>query len=271
MRRSLPIAVAAVALIAAGGAGAVTSGAVLDQSAVEGGCSSGIGYGPPTFSKAQTFTAGRTGLLTDVVLPLANDAGIDLTVSITTVSGGIPGTVLSTVDVPAGSVGSSETSYDVAFGSPASVVTGTTYAITLSSTSAGQWSWYCNSSNVYAGGQGLYNSGGGWNDIGFDHAFETYVAPPVVAHAGRLGYCAAAGDTWQDGAAIAAGTFLDLVAGQPSTDPHYTGATPASFGEGYGLTCDALPALGFKDTGYRVDSTGRHTGTANDLFEYFTH
>lgn len=270
MRRSISIAAVLVALIAATAASAVTSGAVLDQSAAEGGCSSGVGFGPPTFSKAQTFTAGLTGLLTDVVLPLSNYAGVDLTVSITTVSGGIPATVLSTTDVPAGAVGTTETSYDVAFGSPASVVAGTQYAVTLSSTSSGEWEWGCNSSDVYAGGQGLYNSGGGWNGIGFDHAFQTYVGQPVVAHAARAGYCAAAGDTWQNGDPIPAGTFLDLVDGQPETDSHYTGATPASFGEGYGLTCDPLGAMGFRDAGYKVDSSGARTGTSSDVFEYYT-
>jgi hypothetical protein len=61
-------------------------------------------------------------------------------------------------------------------------------------------------------------------------------------------YCAAAGNTWPSGtsrpagAAIPQGTFLDLVAGQPSWDSHFTGATPAAYVVGVGLTCNNPPA-----------------------------
>ena len=61
-------------------------------------------------------------------------------------------------------------------------------------------------------------------------------------------YCAAAGNTWPatgsiaDGTPIPQGTFLDLVAGQPSWDSHYTGATPAVWVVGVGLSCNNPPA-----------------------------
>jgi hypothetical protein len=56
----------------------------------------------------------------------------------------------------------------------------------------------------------------------------------------RLGYCSVAGNTNANtGTAIAAGTFLNLAAGQPSTDSHYTGATPARYFQGKGINCDA--------------------------------
>lgn len=59
----------------------------------------------------------------------------------------------------------------------------------------------------------------------------------------RSGYCAAAGDyNGLTGAAIAAGTFLDLVTDQPDADPAYKGATPASYIAGVGLSCDPPPA-----------------------------
>jgi len=59
----------------------------------------------------------------------------------------------------------------------------------------------------------------------------------------RAGYCAAAGNTSPYSAtAYAPGTFLDLVYGQPSSDPHYANATLASYVDGKGLTCDPPPA-----------------------------
>ena len=59
----------------------------------------------------------------------------------------------------------------------------------------------------------------------------------------RVGYCAAAGNTNPfTGVAIAPGTFLNLLQDQPATDSNYTGATPALFVQGIGITCDAPPA-----------------------------
>ena len=60
--------------------------------------------------------------------------------------------------------------------------------------------------------------------------------------ASRAGYCSAVGDTNPfTGEAYAPGTFLDLVYGQPSTDPHWANATLANYVAGTGLTCDAPP------------------------------
>jgi hypothetical protein len=59
----------------------------------------------------------------------------------------------------------------------------------------------------------------------------------------RAGYCSAAGDTNPfTGEAYAAGTFLDLLYGQPSTDPHWANATLANYVVGRGITCDPPPA-----------------------------
>jgi len=57
----------------------------------------------------------------------------------------------------------------------------------------------------------------------------------------RSGYCAVAGNTNENGAAIAPGTFLDLASGQPATDPRYKGALPAVYYQGKGISCDNLP------------------------------
>ena len=67
----------------------------------------------------------------------------------------------------------------------------------------------------------------------------------------RSGYCAGAGDyNGLTGAPIAPGTFLDLVTGQPDLDPAYRGATPASYLEDAGITCDPPPA-GYVQSGMR--------------------
>ena len=59
----------------------------------------------------------------------------------------------------------------------------------------------------------------------------------------REAYCSVAGNTNPfTGAPIAPGTFLDLLAGQPKTDAHYTGAVPAWWVQGVGLTCSLTPA-----------------------------
>jgi len=58
----------------------------------------------------------------------------------------------------------------------------------------------------------------------------------------RYGYCAAAGDTMPDGAPILPGTFLNLLLGQPLTDSHYTGATPAFYVKGVGIKCSLTTA-----------------------------
>ena len=135
--------------------------------------------------------------------------------------------MLATVDVPTTAVGATDTDYDVAFSSPADVTAGTTYTITLTSTGTGFWLWEC-SLDDYAGGQLYYNHGGvgSWTGLSFDDAaFATYVLVPPPVGTGRAGYCAAAGDTWANGTAIPAGTFLNLASGQPSADSHYAGAT----------------------------------------------
>jgi hypothetical protein len=59
----------------------------------------------------------------------------------------------------------------------------------------------------------------------------------------REAYCSVAGNTNPfTGAPIAPGTFLDLLAGQAASDKHYTGAVPAWWVQGVGLTCSLTPA-----------------------------
>jgi hypothetical protein len=55
------------------------------------------------------------------------------------------------------------------------------------------------------------------------------------------------------------GKFLDLQLGQPALDPRYTGAIPALYYQGIGLTCDPLPA-GYVLTDTLVNSSGLDIG-----------
>jgi len=71
----------------------------------------------------------------------------------------------------------------------------------------------------------------------------------------RAGYCSVAGNTSpRTNSAIVPGTFLDLAAGQPSSDPHFKGALPANYLQGYGITCDTLP--GYVKTDQTVGTSG---------------
>jgi hypothetical protein len=95
----------------------------------------------------------------------------------------------------------------------------------------------------------------------------TLTRPDVVGGGGpRGGYCSATGDTMPDGSAISPGTFLNLEAEQPTTDSHYTGAVPAAYFEGIGITCDNQP-VGYEDTGTKVNSAG--LAAADALYEYW--
>ena len=80
----------------------------------------------------------------------------------------------------------------------------------------------------------------------------------------RAGYCSVAGDTAIDGSPLAPGTFLDLVVGEPGRDGHYTGATPANFVKGAGLTCSGPPA-GYVRRGFAADA--QHIGTG--IYPYY--
>ena len=72
-------------------------------------------------------------------------------------------------------------------------------------------------------------------------AIDPALPPPQPP--AREAYCSVAGNTNPfSGSPIAAGTFLDLLAGQAKTDSHYTGAVPAFWVEGIGLTCSLTPA-----------------------------
>lgn len=80
----------------------------------------------------------------------------------------------------------------------------------------------------------------------------------------RAGYCSVAGDTAIDGSALAPGTFLNLVVGEPARDGHYTGAVPANLVQGLGLTCGGPPA-GYVRRGFAADA--QHIGSG--IYPYY--
>ena len=127
--------------------------------------------GPPT-TVAQTFTAGKSGLLSGVDLYTRMDPAGTVNLSIEgTTSGGLPdGTdkVTSSASVPI-----TEGWIHFSFWSPLSVTAGTVYAIVFSGVSTIAYA----SLDTYPGGQGLLLSGS-WAPFSsptIDFAFRTYV------------------------------------------------------------------------------------------------
>ena len=132
--------------------------------------------GPPT-TVAQTFTAGKSGLLSGVDLYLRMDPAGTVNLSIEgTTSGGLPdGTdkVTSSASVPV-----TDGWIHFSFWSPLSVTAGTLYAIVFSGVSTVAYA----SLDTYPGGQGLLLSGS-WTPFSspaIDFAFRTYVDTVTV-------------------------------------------------------------------------------------------
>ena len=149
----------------------------LDQSNNPSGVISvSLPSGPPT-TVAQTFTAGKSGLLSGVDLYLRRDPAGTINLSIEgTTSGGLPdGTdkVTSSASVPV-----TDGWIHFSFWSPLSVTAGTLYAIVFSGVSTVAYA----SLDTYPGGQGLLLSGS-WTPFSspaIDFAFRTYVDTVTV-------------------------------------------------------------------------------------------
>ena len=138
-------------------------------------------------SHAQTFTAGVSGRLEPVDLPLAGGAADPLIVEIRDTTGGAPGAVLVSASVPASSVPDQGFQWvAITFDAPASVRSGTQYAIVAHTVDGwpGGYAWFGSQGDTYAGG-------GAWSNLttspsftahwagGFDdQAFKTFVTAP---------------------------------------------------------------------------------------------
>jgi hypothetical protein len=258
--RTIALALVGVAIFAVV---ASAAGGILDQSSTTIDNPSGALVSQwHSATVTQTFTAGASGPLTDVQIPIwAESSGYTGSVRmvIHPAPGGVvtAGVTLATTSVNASSLPTNSTPVtwtDFAFSTPPLLVAGSQYAFTVDELSAGHqhfW-WQVSGSDVYVGGQAsgtvIFPSGG-------DVAFQTYLSPSAPPNGGgRAGYCSVAGDTWVDGTPIPVGSFLDLRANQPEADPHYAGATTAIYLEGAGLSCDAPP--GYRATGDTVGYGG---------------
>jgi hypothetical protein len=156
-----------------------------------------VGLNGPDRLGAQTFTAGRTGRLDQVDLPIGwsncQPTG-DLIIQIQTLANDLPsGTALASASL-AGSAISEETAattpfVPILFPSPASVTAGTAYAIVLSAPEAGTcgmsdafYEWQLNDGeDLYTAGASYFDGDGGasWSPFGSDAGFRTYVMPPA--------------------------------------------------------------------------------------------
>ena len=141
-----------------------------------------IGNGGTNSSQplAQTFTAGKTGLLTQIQLRLRATGG-DIGLQIEATTGGLPnGTVLATTVHTSPSNTSSWCAFSL--GSPIPVIAGTKYAIVfdmgpLTAATADS------SGDTYPGGQALLKSVSTWgavNGIVLDWDFKTLVDPQTT-------------------------------------------------------------------------------------------
>jgi hypothetical protein len=161
----------------------------------------------------------------------------------------------------------------VTFSAPAALVAGQTYAIYIREITSEHVHIFINvvSNGGYASGQLYPDALVDPNYVGSgDIQFKTYVIPTaqqvaevIQSAPARMAYCSAEGDTWQDGSPIPAGTFLDLMGGQPLVDPHYIGATPAIYVEGEGLTCDPAPK------GFERHGTAALASLPGDTYDYY--
>ena len=185
-RIALAAAVAALSLTVA--VAPASAGTVDQQQTGHGNNAAVIGY-DSGWLWTQVITAGRSGGLDQVDLPLYRDDATTgpLTVEIRDAPGGVPGSnVLASASLPATAVpapGFNLPVPDVAvpFASPAPVLAGSQYAIVAHSSNSEIYYWWGGPGNVYAGGQGFYSDPAiaptTWTPDFFisDFVFKTYV------------------------------------------------------------------------------------------------
>jgi len=251
---------------------AATPGAQVDQTVV--GSQIGTNYFTTSHPQwlAQTFTAGISGSLTDVRINLFEQViftGPPTAILVDLVpvtGGGVPNssTTLATATIAAGTVTTVAADYDVTFSSPYTVTAGTQYALVFHDVPGAHihYAMPLYAQSTYAGGDGYvcsFSCSGTWSSSGRDIGFTTFVVAsatgPFVPHPSRTGYCSVAGNLGDAGLPVPAGTFLNLLYGQPTDDPNYRGAVPAIYVAGSGITCDPPPA-GYLRVGYASEDLG---------------
>src|SRR6185369_15037124 len=150
------------------------------------GTTTGTGFGTPNWT-GQTFIAGVSGQLVKADIQLfCSGCGAtppNLTLSVRATAAGLPtGADLATATVPGSAFASgSTTTFTASFGSPATLTSGTQYALILRPVSAPAGSgyfWIRSSPSTYASGSRVLSadSGGTWSaDTTRDYNFKTYM------------------------------------------------------------------------------------------------
>jgi hypothetical protein len=139
--------------------------------------------------QAQTFVPAAGGTLTRVDMDLfcsgCSGASPDITVEVRTTSGGLPTATVLATSTFAGFSDGAGTFRTATFGAPATLSSGTTYAVVLrllTNRAAGSYAVLRSNNNQYAGGAQVIstNSGGSWASQGTDTGFKTYMTTAVV-------------------------------------------------------------------------------------------
>jgi uncharacterized repeat protein (TIGR01451 family) len=156
------------------------------------GTTTGTGFGTPNWT-GQTFIAGVTGLLVKADIQLfCNGCGAtppNLTLSVRATNAGLPtGADLASATIPGASFASGATVlFTATFGAPATLTSGTQYALVLRPVSAPAGSgyfWIRSSPSTYASGSRVLSadSGGTWSaDTTRDYNFKTYMQTGFTA------------------------------------------------------------------------------------------
>jgi hypothetical protein len=161
----------------------------LDQSNTAG-TTTGTSFSTASWG-GQTFIPAVTGQLVQVTVPLfcngCTGTTPNLTLSVRATSGGLPtGGDLATATLPGFSSGAG-ISYTVSFGSPATLTSGTQYALILrpvANPSAGGYFWIRSSPSTYANGQRVISIDNGATftaDSTRDFNFKTYMRTGFTA------------------------------------------------------------------------------------------
>jgi MBG domain (YGX type)/Bacterial Ig-like domain (group 3)/Carboxypeptidase regulatory-like domain len=165
---------------------ATGSGAIDQQNTNVGSTGQAI---TTTTWEAQTFTPAVTGQLTQIDADLfcsgCSGANPDITVEIRTTSSNVPtNTVLASTTIPGFSSGTAF--YSATFSSPASLTSGTKYAIVLrllTNRATGTYAWLRSNNGQYSGGDYVIstNSGASWTVNAQDFGFKTYMSTGFTA------------------------------------------------------------------------------------------
>jgi hypothetical protein len=169
----------------------LTNAPTVDQSN-SAGTTTGTGFGATAWT-GQTFIPAVTGLLVKADVQLfCNGCGAtppNLTLSVRNTSAGLPtGADLASATIPGSAFASGSTAtYTASFGSPATLTSGTQYALILRPVSAPAGSgyfWIRSSPSTYANGSRVLSadSGGTWSaDTTRDYNFKTYIQTGYAA------------------------------------------------------------------------------------------